>query len=256
MKQIMFIIGFFLGSFLLFSSFSLRENPQDPPRGEKGEKAKRHIRLEKIENGEKIVLDTVIEGTQVFVWNGDTIGSANKLKWSGKGNFEMDSIHKNFEFRFLESDRPDDKKRFMFAPHPPKPPKIPHVVRLQKNLSGNVIDLGDPGIISYKKKKMSGGREKITIIRNEPSEKEIEKEVSITIPDAPNPEFWMSANGPGKMKAIKIIEKDDGDMEITEDENVKIQRKDGKVMVIRKTIEDENENVEIEIDENDMPENN
>jgi hypothetical protein len=67
-------------------------------------------------------------------------------------------------------------------------------------LSGNVIDLSDPGIISYKKKKMSGGREKITIIRNEPSEKEIEKEVSITIPDAPNPEFWMSANGPGKMK--------------------------------------------------------
>lgn len=34
----------------------------------------------------------------------------------------------------------------------------------------NVIDLTDPGIISYKKKKMSNGREKITIIRKEVTE--------------------------------------------------------------------------------------
>ncbi|HDR51691.1 MAG TPA: hypothetical protein ENN90_08755 [Mariniphaga anaerophila] len=255
MKQVMFTIGFLLGSFLLFTSFSLRENPQDPPRGEKGEKAKRHIRLEKIENGEKTVLDTVIEGNQVFVWNGDTIGSAKELKWIGKENFAMDSIHKNFEFRFLESDGPGDK-RFMFAPQPPRAPKMPHVVQLQKNLRGNVIDLSDSGIISYKKKKLSGGREKITIIRNEPSEEDMEKDVLITIPDAPDPEFWMSADGPGKMKTIKVINKDDGEMEITEDEVIKIQRSDGKVMVIRKKIVDENENVEIEIDENDMPENN
>ena len=31
----------------------------------------------------------------------------------------------------------------------------------------NVIDLSAPGIISFEKKKLSGGREKITIIRNE-----------------------------------------------------------------------------------------
>lgn len=247
MKQIIFIIGFLLGSFLLFSSFSLRETPQDPPRGEKGEKAKRHIRLEKIENGEKTVLDTLIEGDQVFVWKGDTIGLANEFKWIGKEKIELDSIHKNFEFRFLESDGPGDK-RFMFAPHPPNAPQMPHVVRLQKNLRGNVIDLGDPGIISYKKKKLSGGREKITIVRNEPSEKEIEKDVLITIPDAANPEFRMSAASPGKMKTIKVIKKDDGEMEIAEDEDVKIQRKDGKVMVIRKKIEENNEDVEIEIE--------
>lgn len=35
---------------------------------------------------------------------------------------------------------------------------------------GNVIDLSDPGIISYKKEKMKDGREKITIIRKEVKE--------------------------------------------------------------------------------------
>jgi hypothetical protein len=202
MKQVMFIIGFLLGSFLLFTSFSLRETPQEPPRGEKGEKAKRHIRLEKIADGEKTVLDTVIEGNRVFVWNGDTIDSASKFKWGGMENFEMDSIHKNFEFRFLESDGPGDN-RFIFAPHPPNSARAPRVVRLQRNLKGNIIDLGDPGIISYKKKKLRGGREKITIIRNEPTEEE-----------------------------------------------------DGKVMIIRKKIKDDSEEVEIEMEEKDMPENN
>jgi len=254
MKQIMFIIGFLLGSFLLFSSFSLRENPQDPPRGEKGEKAKRHIRLEKIENGEKTVLDTVIEGNRIFVWNGDTIGSASKFKWQGIENFDMDSIHKNFEFRFLESDGPGDN-RFMFA-HPPHSAKAPRVARLQRNLRGNVIDLSDPGIISYKKKKMSGGREKITIIRNEPSEKEIEKDVLITVPEAVDPVLWMGADGPEKSKTVKVIKHDNGELEITEDENIIMQRKDGEVMIIRKKIKGDSENVEIEMKEKDMPENN
>jgi hypothetical protein len=257
MKQVMFIIGFLLGSFLLFSSFSLRETPQDPPRGEKGEKAKRHIRLEKIENGEKAVLDTVIEGNRVFVWNGDTIGSAKEFKWKGKEDFKMDSLHKNFEYRFFESDDEGDN-RFIFAPHPPHPPKVPHIERLNKKLQGNMIDLSDPGIISYKKKKLSGGREKITIIRNEPSKKEIEKDIVIKIPEVPDPAVWMNADGPGKIKTIKITKKGDGEMEITEDEEVKIQKKNGKVMVIRKKAEG-SEDVEVEIEENeenDMPENN
>ncbi|MGC9355399.1 MAG: hypothetical protein ACP5D9_16240 [Mariniphaga sp.] len=164
MKQIMFIIGFLLSSFLLFSSFSLRETPQDPPRGEKGEKAQRHIRLEKIENGEKTVLDTVIEGNRIFVWNGDTIGSGEKFEWFGTDDFDLDSLTQNFEFRVSEMDGDGDKS-FIFAPHPPYPPKVPHIVKLNKKLHGNIIDLSDPGIISYKKKKLKGGREKIILIR-------------------------------------------------------------------------------------------
>jgi hypothetical protein len=255
MKQLMFIIGFLLGSFLLFSSFSLRETPQEPPRGEKGEKAKRQIRLEKIENGEKTVLDTVIESNQVFIWNGDTIGSAKELKWIMEEDFNMDSIHKNFEFRFFESDNDgennDGENKFIFAPHPPHSPKAPQVLRLNKKFNGNVIDLGDPGIISYKKKKMSGGREKITIIRNEPNEKEFGQEVLIEIPEIPEPAVWMSEKSPEKVRSIKVIRHDDGKVEITEDENIKVHKKDGKVIIVRKKINDGTEEIELEIEENE-----
>lgn len=39
--------------------------------------------------------------------------------------------------------------------------------RMKDKKQSNKIDLSDPGIISYEKKKLSGGREKIVIIRNE-----------------------------------------------------------------------------------------
>ncbi len=143
----------------------------------------------------------------------------------------------------------------MFA-HPPQSAKAPRVVRLQRNLRGNVIDLGDPGIISYKKKKMSGGREKITIIRNEPSEENMEKDVLITIPDTPGPAYWMNSDFPGKRKTIKILKSKDGDVELIENEDIKIQKEDGKVIIIRNKIKEDSENVEIEMKENKMPEDN
>lgn len=250
MKQIMYLIGFLLGSFLLFSSFSLRENPQDPPRGDKGEKVKRHIRLEKIENGKKTVLDTVINGNQVFVWNGDTIGSARELRWNGIEGFEPDSIHKNFEFRFLEPDE-EGNKRFMFAPHAPTPPMVPHVIKMNKKPGGNLIDLGGPGIISYKKKKMSGGREKITIIRNEPSENDVMENVLIHIPDVPEPAVWMHPGGPEKMKAVKVIKRDNGETKIYEYEDVKEVEGNKKVMIVREKAEKGQKNLEIETKENE-----
>jgi hypothetical protein len=57
-------------------------------------------------------------------------------------------------------------------PGTPLPPAFPGARALRpRTLQGpNIINLADPGIISYKKKKMSGGREKITIIRNEVKE--------------------------------------------------------------------------------------
>jgi len=104
------------------------------------------------------------EGNQVFVWKGDTIDSGETFEWFGTDEFELDSLTQNFEFRFSELDGDGDKS-FILAPHPPHPPKVPHIVKLNKKLHGNIIDLSDPGIISYKKKKLRGGREKIVIIR-------------------------------------------------------------------------------------------
>jgi hypothetical protein len=247
----MFIIGFLPGAFLLFSSFSLRETPQDPPRGEKGEKAQRHIRLEKIENGERTVLDTVIEGNRVFVWNGDTIGSGEKFEWFGTDEFELDSFTQNFEFRFSELDGDGDKS-FILAPHPPHPPKVPHIVKLNKKLHGNIIDLSDPGIISYKKKKLKGGREKIILIRNEPSDEEsLEQEVVIKVPDIPDPAVWMSAERPEKVKVAKVLRHNDSKTEKTESEDVSVQKKDGKVMIVRKKVKNDTGEIESENEENE-----
>ena len=50
------------------------------------------------------------------------------------------------------------------------PVAYPGMERVRHLPGRNVIDLSDPGIISYQKKKLSGGREKITIIRNEVKE--------------------------------------------------------------------------------------
>jgi hypothetical protein len=55
-----------------------------------------------------------------------------------------------------------------------------------RHLQGrNVIDLSDPGIISFEKKKLSGGREKITIIRNEVKQNE-EETFNIQVDDSVN----------------------------------------------------------------------
>lgn len=51
-----------------------------------------------------------------------------------------------------------------FPPMPPMPP-IPHVKMMRMQHPGQIINLNDPNIVSFKKKDLSGGREKIEIIR-------------------------------------------------------------------------------------------
>jgi hypothetical protein len=85
----------------------------------------------------------------------------------------------------VENAGPDGERVFMTRPdrairhrvvgirHAPGMPVAIRGNRIMRHLPGrNVIDLGDPGIISYQKKRLSGGREKITIIRNEVNEEE------------------------------------------------------------------------------------
>jgi hypothetical protein len=210
MKRILVISEISIVVFLVGSSFSLRENPQDPPRGKKSEK---HIRMVKIdEKGNKVELDTILRGDQVFVWQGDTIGGEMEWDRMEKDGFAFDSLQKDIDFdlndeenfisirtgnqngpmiykfrsdgdsletfdiRMLK-DGPQGEhnmemwhgksgEKRMVAPGPPAPP----VVRFLGRQSENVIDLGDDDVISYKRKKLSGGREKITVIRNEAKE--------------------------------------------------------------------------------------
>lgn len=98
-------------------------------------------------------------------------------------------------------------------PVPPAPP-VPHIKMLRH--AGKVIDLNDPNIISYKKKDMSGDREKIEIIRKKSDNQEM------------NFNFNFDEDMVAPMPRVHIKELKGGkNMKITE-KDVKVDGKDGK----------------------------
>jgi hypothetical protein len=89
-------------------------------------------------------------------------------------NEDNDSVGKRMVVRSRMRDGVDDHMIFMdgdremLVPPPPpvqSMPPVPNMKVMKMQRSGKTIDLNDPNIISYKKKKMSGNREKIEIIR-------------------------------------------------------------------------------------------
>ncbi|NCB06661.1 MAG: hypothetical protein EOM73_00685 [Bacteroidia bacterium] len=209
-------------AFFTLSSFSLRESPQDPPRGRKAE---RHIKMVKVdENGEKVELDTVILHDKIFVWQGDTLDIDSRMKWFPKHLLESDSVLRSFDFQIeMDEDsagnvfimRPD-RMHQSFVPGFPAPPHAPDVLMLRNGPNANVIDLSDPGIISFKKKKMSGKREKITVIRHEPDEKDVKRVERIIIHDKGNDPVGMDGDTGIRKMMIKIS--DDAAPEIINEE--------------------------------------
>ena len=275
MKKGLAILVFTLVSTMAFPALSLRENPQDPPRGKK-----RHIKMVKVEDGEKTELDTIIEGDDIFVWKGDTIGK--DLKWitSEDKEFNLDSLKKSGVYEYdvdvlkggkgkvLMYSTGDDNtsklheyiiksgegKKMMFIGeddniHEFKGPgdavwvtekgdhtmlHAPSAVKIIKEKQGgNIIDLSDPGIISYKKKKLSGGREKIEIIREEAKKGEIE-DVNVVIKEADGPMMIHSAQ-PGMTKNIKVLKKDNGVFHIFEEdgEELEFTDKEGNLVKVK-----------------------
>ncbi len=266
MKRFLMVTGTLISTALLLSSFSLREKPQDPPRGKKKEK---HVTIMKLdENGKQMKLDTILTNDEVFVWNGDTIFGGN-MSWFSDGEFNPDSLLQNFKFDF---DTDGEKKVFVtksgkLAPQifkfnsdgdstleyrvevlkgldgehdvmvwnddntnkhvivaPGLPalapfPSLPGIHLSQGGNSENVIDLSDPGIISYKKKKMSNGREKITIIRNEPTEKDFEKVEEIIIGSNGNHSMLQGVEMPRIHKIIVNKNDDENKIEVEVEDN-------------------------------------
>ena len=288
MKRILSITAILSLAFLFMSAITIMEVPQDPP---KDKKVKKQVKMVKIENGEKVELDTIIEGDNVFVWKGDTINGGKDLKWITKGEFNLDSLHQHFDMDFdfemnedgegnvfiIKSGKGDNKmvkefkingdhevmmwhnnksKNDVFFGDAPMPPHAPHMMIMNKNKK-NVIDLSDPGVISFKKKKLSGGREKVTIIRNEVDEKEVEIEQDIIIDTKGNhPMIWHQKE-PGKTRAIKIIKEDDGKVEMIEsedifnikkgDKNVKIIKEGENIIHITETKKGDEKEVEVKV---------
>lgn len=270
MKRIFSFTGILVLTSFLLTSFSLFENPQDPPRGEK------HIKIVKIDDsGNRVELDTLLTNDEIFVWNGDTIDGGNKLKWIMNDEFSLDSLHKNMniDFEYEISENEDGNVIIMKSGNKtnpiihalPHPPAVPNVMFFDNEKSGNIIDLSDPGIISFKKKKMSGGREKITIIRNEKDEKNVKRvEKIIVTKKGVNSPFLV--NEPRVHKII-VAKNGDGKIEVFEDEDllnfgerdgtVKVIQEDGKVIRIKEIKEGNEKKIEVEVEvEEDDNDNN
>ncbi|HET6557913.1 MAG TPA: hypothetical protein VFG54_11405 [Prolixibacteraceae bacterium] len=72
---------------------------------------------------------------------------------------------------------------------PPVPP-VPHIRQFRHQNSAKGINLNDPNVISYKKKDIGGGREKIEIIRkktNETDNFDFEMDHLMPVPEPPAP---------------------------------------------------------------------
>lgn len=127
-----------------------------------------------------------------------------------------------------------------FPPAPPVPPMpgVPHVKMMGIQHGGKVIDLNDPDIISYKKKDMSGGREKIEIIRKKSDNPEHDVfkfnfDPELMAPEAPDAPFppvpdmeWQSDDDSTHVRIIehkKVIDGKDG-----KEVEVKIEKKENK----------------------------
>jgi len=187
----------------------------------------------------------------------DKDGKRNVMIYRHKGQkdgrpliWEMDSDNEDQEFNLADGDSVGKKiiirKRMRdrdgnevfyfngqdmkhFPPMPPVPPvpPVPHFKMLMHPDAGRVIDLNDPNIISYKKKDMSGGREKIEIIR-----KKSDKDKKMTF------EF-RDGDEPGSPEAIEMpgMDGDVHQMRITE-KKTKVDDKDGKQVEVKVETED------------------
>lgn len=297
MKRILSISATITLGFILMSAITIFEAPQNVPQDKK---TKKHIKMVKVVDGKKTELDTIIEGENVFVWQGDTVDGNPELKWISKEDFDMDSLSQKFDFdididdtskgkviilktdddgkkevREFKFDGSDDDHVFMLkgnkgankmimrAPKIEQLPHPPHAMFFGRKSSENVIDLSDSGIISYKKKKLKGGREKITIIRNEVKDKDVEMNENVFLGNDFHPMIWNSA--PGEKKQIRVIAGDDGNMQVFEDENVwnikegdgdeQVIEKNGKTIKIRKIKEGDGKNIEVKVEVEEEKEN-
>jgi len=261
MKRILLVVVVVVCVVIVHSKTVIAQDAKAPGKT----KTERHIKMLKVDdNGKKTEIDTVLTGDAPFVWNGDTIGGGKEFKWIARDGFEMDSVHR-FDYK-VEG---DGKQRIMIMHSPdgepmmwenampgvPPPPHAPKVMMFRGSRGKNVIDLSDPGIISYDKKLRKDGTEKITIVRKQVDEEAIEEDVMIHAPG----EFHMGHPSPGAVKSVRVIKSDDGTTRVIEDENVifmdekqgtsKFVGDDGKVIIVKEMKEGDQKKVEVTVED-------
>nr|WP_321354309.1 hypothetical protein [uncultured Draconibacterium sp.] len=296
MKQVLSLTGILALALFFSSAISINEAPQDPP---KTKKEKKHIKMVKVgDDGKKMEIDTVITANQVFVWNGDTIGGGKELSWISEGDFDFDidfdmETNENgkvfilkgkgasepmiYKFRTDDGDSTkhitmkvisDDVSSDIMQWHSKNDNEMifgapgsatPQVIRIDKQKSGNVIDLSDPGIVSFEKKDLKNGKEKIVIIREKPSEEDVEVHEEIIMHNSSATPMIIHEGMPTMTKRIKVIADDEGHIEILEDgktwaveesdEDTQVIEEGGKKIIIKKTKKDGEMKVDVEVEE-------
>ncbi len=254
-----------------------------------------HIKIEKIEDGKKMKLDTVVTGDEPFIWNGDTIrpgqsamimgsddATVKKFSYATGNDLESGIIilkknpgNDSLEVTVKSNDEDSHGHRekvledetvqiwngegghsWIFSPGHPGPDRNHRFIYREKE-NKNVIDLSDPDIISYKKKLLKDGTEKITIIRKQ--KRDSEKPEEITIKNKP---VYLHGQGSVDTQEIEVFKSDDGKTVITDPngetfeveggEGIKIIKKDGKVYRIKESDEGKNKKIEVEVESNEF----
>lgn len=135
-----------------------------------------------VKHGEKFIVHSFGKGdgkanVMVFKQKGSDKGEPMFFDFKTVDDMDVvadsgDSIGKKIIVRKMRKGGPGDRMIYLnergpghFPPVPPVPPAppVPHIMKFKH--SGQLIDLNDPNVISYKKKDLKGGLEKIEIIR-------------------------------------------------------------------------------------------
>jgi hypothetical protein len=234
MKNTLLLFGLagITSALLSFTFIPKNDEVQEP-------KKVRHIKMTKIVDGKKSELDTTVANDQVFIWQGDTIGGKEMIHHGKDGepmirdmgpdtDFDVfseglgDSIRKKIFIHERIGDRDMDHMMFINGPgHLPVPP-VPHIKMIHQK-DGRMIDLNDKNIISYRKKDMSGNREKIEIIRKKTKDSEQSFSFDFDgsgqlMPPPPPPMPPHVPNVPG-MSHEKIEKDHKVDIEVEKEEN-------------------------------------
>jgi hypothetical protein len=228
-------------------------------------KKERHIKMTKIENGKKMELDTIVYGDDVFVWQGDTIGGKQMGKHpSHSGSDKVQQIivtgdpeGENKDVMIIRHGNPKPGEPMIWNMDSGEDMEIitedidslgkrmvirkriqdgnenqmvcPHIMPFHSMPfhTGQVIDLNDPNVISYKKKDLSGGREKIEIIRKksaDPEEMNFNFQTGDELMPPPPPP---PPSAPGAPEIIREYNDGNGNVKIIE-KSTKVDGKDGK----------------------------
>ncbi len=240
MKRFLTTHGNIILAFVFIAAFSLNAVSQDN---------KKHIKVVTVIDGEKAELDTVIDNGTVLIWNGDTISKGNEtiVKANSEADFDIDVIEgaegKVVVMKSGENTAPgsytykingDSLSVVTFEALGDSDFDKDINVKvigfnddeMKMHHHRNVIDLSDPGIISYEKKELKNGTEKITIVRKKPVERLPEANEQVIIMRSGD---WMpkQAKHKGRVKTIKVVSGDDGNMKIYENGKV-MHYKEGK----------------------------